>query len=74
MGKALDVLSPLKMAFNLFKKPEKDKPKPPPVLPDPEDPAAKLAAQKRLRDRAAGGRAGTIFTGAYGGGNLSGTA
>lgn len=71
MGKALKAVGKL---FGMG--PQKaPKAPPPPVLPDPEDPEAKLAVQKRLRDRAKAGREGTIFTGgAYGGNNLGGTA
>lgn len=71
MGKALKAVG--KTLGLLPEKP--DKPAPPAPLPDPENPEAKLAAQKKLRQRAKGGREGTIFTGgAYGGQNLGGTA
>jgi len=45
-------------------------------MPDPQDPAALLAARKKLEERQAKGRAGTIYTngsGAYNQQNLGGT-
>lgn len=62
----------IKAVTNMFKAP-KAAPAPPP-MPDPEDPSAKLEAVKRMRKRAQGGREGTIYSGAYGGQNLGGTA
>lgn len=49
-----------------------------PPMPDPENPAIKVAAKKKVEARRKEGRAGTIFTagssGAYSGANLGGTA
>lgn len=45
-----------------------------PTMPDPESPAAKLEAVKKLRKRSQSGREGTIYSGVYGNQNLGGTA
>lgn len=65
-----------KAAGGLFKTlfPKMPKPEKPriPFLPDPESEAAKQATKKKLAERSAGGRAGTIYS-AYGNQNLGGT-
>lgn len=46
-------------------------------MPDPQDPAALLAARKKIDAKRQNGRAGTIYTngsGSYGNSNLGGTA
>ena len=47
-----------------------------PSMPDPESPAVKLAARRKVESRRKEGREGTIYTrsgGAYTGSNLAGT-
>lgn len=44
------------------------------VMPDRESTAAKLAARRKVESRSKGGREGTIYSGAYSGSNLAGTA
>lgn len=45
-----------------------------PAMPDPESPALKLAARKKVEERRAKGREGTIYTGgSYSNQNLGGT-
>lgn len=43
-------------------------------MPDPEDPARKQAIREKMKERGKRGREGTIYSGAYGGSNLGGTA
>lgn len=48
--------------------------KPPPVMPDPAAPAARMAARDKIEKRRARGREGTIYTGGtYSNQNLGGT-
>jgi hypothetical protein len=56
--------------------PKMPKPAPTPAMPDPESVPNVLAARKKVEERRASGRAGTIYTnssGAYSGNNLAGT-
>jgi hypothetical protein len=62
----------IKAIGSLFKAPKVEKQELPP-MPDPESPAAKLEAVKKLRRRAQGGREGTIYSGAYSNQALGGT-
>lgn len=66
IGKAVGSL------FGAQKMPELKKPEPSFTPPPPEVAAA--AARKRLQSRAQAGRAGTIYSQAYSGANLGGTA
>lgn len=63
----------LKAVTSLFKTPKAVKPT---IIPtaDPESAAAKLASVKKLRERSRKGREGTIYSQAYSGQALGGTA
>lgn len=62
------------MIGSIFHKPEMPKLPGVPRMPDPESPAARQAALKRIRERSSqGGRSSTIYTSPYSGQALGGT-
>lgn len=69
MGKALKAITGIFQPMKLPKEATQV-----PTMPDPGSAAAKLDAVKKVRQRAKSGREGTIYSGAYGGQNLAGTA